>query len=418
MKVNRFLITGGQLHGNLGAAAMSIVTVERIRSLFPDAEILFVSKYIEGERRNVPRFFGSPDAVRLIPTSQVRATFFDLPLSITASLFRAQGVASRLNTVLKGFRESDVVVDIGGITFSEERGLGGLVINATWALLPVLAGKPIVKLSQAFGPIRRRWFRAVSRALLCRISVLIARGQLSAEELGKLGLRQKSWECADLAFLLPSEETDAVRRIEKPEGGIVIGVAPSSVLYQKFDGQPYIDLMVAVVDQLLREYADASVWVCAHAFREEDTLSNNDGPVCRKIYESLSADARSRTRLIMGNYTPAEMRVIVSKTDTFLACRFHAMVSALAVGVPVAVFGWSHKYREVQAQFDLDYCLDQKAASVGSICELMREVIMNRVTLKERILARLPRVVESSARNFDVLAAFVNGKYATPGGRR
>lgn len=403
----RFLITGGQLHGNLGAAAMAIVAIERIRGLFPGSEIIFSAKYPKDELLNVPKFFGTTDAVQLIQVRQIRATFFDLPILMLASLFRAQRLASRLSTVLRSFREIDIVVDIGGITFSEERGLSGLFINATWVLLPVLSGKPIVKLSQAFGPMKHRWLHIISRALLRQVNVCIARGKLSRDELEKLGLYEKSLECADLAFLLQPQETKATHSYTNPKGGVVIGLAPSSVLYGKLNGQPYIDLMVAVIEQLLQDYPDASVWILAHSYRKEDTLSNNDGPICRMIYESLAEEFRSRTLLIMGNYTPGEIRTIIGKTDTFLACRFHAMISALAMGVPVAVLGWSHKYREVQAQFDLNLCLDHKTASVDLICDLMRDVIKNRSVLKKKIVARLPGVLESSARNFEILAAFV-----------
>jgi colanic acid/amylovoran biosynthesis protein len=410
MKVNRFLITGGHLYGNLGASAMSIVTVERLRSRFPDAEILFVSKYPDGERRNVSRYFDSGQAVRLLPASQVRATFLDVPLLLLATLFRAQPVVCCLSGLLKGFCESDIIVDIGGITFSEERGLSGLFINATWILLSVLAGKPVVKLSQAFGPIRQTWFRLVARFLLSRVSVLVARGRSSLEELRKLGLGHKSWECADLAFLLPCETTEATRWIANPENEIVVGVAPSSVLYKKYGGRPYITLMVAVIEQLLEDHTDTSIWLMAHAFRVESTLSNNDAPVCMEIYSSLSVSARSRTRLIVGDYTPAEMRAIIGKTDAFLACRFHAMVSALATGVPVAVLGWSHKYSEVQAQFGLDYCLDHRSATAGSICRLMNELVLQRVPLRRDIVTALPDAARSSATNFDILTAYVCGR--------
>ena len=85
MAPKRFLVTGGQMHGNLGAAAMSIVTIEQIRKLYPEAEISFTSKYAAGERRNVERFFGDASAVQLVPAKQLRATFVDLPLSLLTS---------------------------------------------------------------------------------------------------------------------------------------------------------------------------------------------------------------------------------------------------------------------------------------------------------------------------------------------
>jgi polysaccharide pyruvyl transferase WcaK-like protein len=111
-------------------------------------------------------------------------------------------------------------------------------------------------------------------------------------------------------------------------------------------------------------------------------------------------------RLIVGEYTPGEMRHIISKTDVFLAYRFHAMVSALAMGVPVAAVSWSHKYREVLAQFGLDYCVDQKAGA-ESILAMMGRLITNRAVVRERILSRLPEITESSGRNFEILKGFV-----------
>lgn len=412
MKPIHFLVVGGQLHGNLGAAGMSIVTIRQLHRAFPGCDVSFVAKYHEGERSNVSRFLGTADAVRLVPTSQLRATFLDLPLSAVARLFRAGAAAGRLSGLLRSHRECDVVVDIGGVTFSEDRGLEGLLINATWVLLAALAGKPMVKLSQAFGPLRRRWFRTVSRALLRRVAMCIARGELSAKELRSLGLGRRVELCADLAFLLGAEESAATQAIERPESGLVIGVAPSAALCGKMGGEAYTDLMARVIERLLEEHEGSSVWIVAHAYREERTLRNNDGPVCRAIHAALPDEARARTRLIAGRYTPGEMRTIIGRTDALLACRFHAMVSALAMGVPVGVIGWSHKYREMLEQFGLDSALAWRSASVEAVGELMGDVVARRRVLGDRIRARLPVVVASAARNFELLAAFVDGPAA------
>jgi polysaccharide pyruvyl transferase WcaK-like protein len=37
-----------------------------------------------------------------------------------------------------------------------------------------------------------------------------------------------------------------------------------------------------------------------------------------------------------------------------MVSRFHAMIAALTDSQPVIVLGWSHKYQEVMAYFDLD----------------------------------------------------------------
>ena len=331
-----------------------------------------------------------------------------MPLSFITSFLRLGGLAARFNSVLRSFRKCDYVVDIGGITFSEDRGLSGLLINATWTLLALFSGKPLIKLSQAFGPIRKRWFRFVSHFLLDRIQCLIARGNLSRQELDTLNLQGEIFECADLAFLLPTEESDKTRELMKPKDRILLGIAPSSVLYSKLGGLPYLHLMANIIENMLLEYSCATIWLYAHSFREEKTYSNNDGPICRKIFNALSETAQSKTKLVMGDYSPSEMRALVSRSDVFLACRFHAMVSALVAGVPTAVLDWSHKYREVQMQFGIDYCIDYKKSTVASICSTLSSLIDKREDVTEIIQSRLSGVIASSLDNFRILGLFVN----------
>ena len=50
----------------------------------------------------------------------------------------------------------------------------------------------------------------------------------------------------------------------------------------------------------------------------------------------------------------AALRVVLEACSCAAVSRFHAMVGTLAIGVPVAVVGWSHKYLEVMKQFGLE----------------------------------------------------------------
>jgi colanic acid/amylovoran biosynthesis protein len=414
MAPKRFLVTGGQMYGNLGAAAMSIVTVTYIKRLFPNSEIHFISKYPVGERKNIERFFAKKAIVHIVPVTQVKATFLVLPLLLITSLFSLRTFSKRVSSVIKSFHECDYIVDIGGITYSEDRGVIGLIINATWTLLAILSKKPVIKLSQAFGPFNRKWFRLVSRLLLNRVKCLIARGELSRLELEKLGLRTPIRECADLAFLLQKEKPVRMTNDVKFEReSVLIGIAPSSVLFKKLGRRLYLDMMVNTVEKLLIDHKAAKVSLYAHSYRQSKSFSNNDAPVCRIIYERLSDMARSRTELVVGDFTPDEMWILIARCDVFLACRFHAMISALSSAVPVAVLGWSHKYRETQSQFGIDFCIDYKKATVSSICGTLDYLLDNQKKIKEQLRDKLHRVMDSSARNFDTLAEMVIKKTDT-----
>lgn len=400
-----FLLTGGQLSGNLGAAAMVQVTVEGIRRVCPEAGICFLAKYFDEEQADAPRVLGARHGVRLVPARQLKTTFATLPWAALTAVFRKPGRSRGTAGVLGALEDCDVVVDIGGITFSRERGLGGMLINATWVLLPLFRGRPVVKLSQALGPFGGGWFRLVSRALLHRVAVIVSRGRLTTEELRRLGLDRGLHECADLAFLLEAAETERTRALPKPPG-LLVGVSPSSVLAGKLGPERYVALMRDAIVHVLAADPGAEVWICAHAWRNKDTTSNNDEPVCRQVHEALPAALRGRARLVAGDYTPAEMRTVISRTDAFLACRFHAMVGALAAGVPVAVLGWSHKYREVLELFGLDTCIGSREASPEKLAALLDRVIAERGRLGGAIRKALPGVRASSERNFEVLGGF------------
>jgi polysaccharide pyruvyl transferase WcaK-like protein len=78
------------------------------------------------------------------------------------------------------------------------------------------------------------------------------------------------------------------------------------------------------------------------------------------------------------------------------------MVSSLAVGVPVYVIGWSHKYQEVLRMFDLEEnAIDFSRANAETLAaEIQRHLAEQDVT-REKIAQYLPEVIRSSASQFE-----------------
>ncbi len=416
MKRTNILVTGASLYGNLGAIGMSIVVVRHLLETCPDAQVIYVEKYPRQARANAARFFPEKN-VSILEARQIPATFRSLPLAAARAVLPGAGRGASHNDIVRTFEEAHIVFDIGGITFSSERPLSGLLINATWLLLGVLGGAPVVKLSQAYGPAPSWWFRRVSAALLGRAKKLVARGDESYATLERMGLADKACVCADLVFLLGTEETDDTRRVSRGNCPLVIGIAPSAILYGRMGRKRYLPLIVETIERLAREHPDAQFWLYAHCFRHEETLNNNDMPVCQAVFAGLSADVRRRARLIGGDYSPGEMKSLIAMTDVFLSSRFHAMVSALACGVPVAVVGWSHKYREVLKQFDLDTAISERMVTVDSLGELMSGLVRDREAYRNKIASHLAGVKESAQRNLELIGEELRKLAGRPGGQ-
>jgi colanic acid/amylovoran biosynthesis protein len=80
------------------------------------------------------------------------------------------------------------------------------------------------------------------------------------------------------------------------------------------------------------------------------------------------------------------------------------MISGLAMGVPVVVLGWSHKYREVLREFGLEHlAFDFGSAGEAGVSRAVESVLGQADEIRAVIAEVLPRVVESAGKNLTVL---------------
>ena len=403
----RFVITGAFLYGNLGSAAMVVVLTRQLLALFPNSVVTLASKYPDKDKLELNKYLDIID-LRVASARQLRATFLLLPLSMLYKLLRYFGIRSKViekQRELKIFADADYVFDIGGITFSKERGLSGLIINITWVLIPYSLGIPIVKVAQAFGPIEKGWFENISQKVLNYVNLIISRGYLSSAELDKLKLIRDYKQCSDIAFLLdpvrPLHDDQFTRKIP------TINITPSSVLYQKIGAVKYINLFRKLIEDIALNYPEYSIRLIAHSFKQGKTLNNNDYPVCKEIWDSLPEQLRDKTSLVFGDYTASEMKYILGQSDLLIACRFHSMVGALGMGVPVFVLGWSHKYKEIMDFFGLDTVLNYKDLSYEKMWKLVNKAIKNKEKNRAKVNEKIGDCIESAMNNFVLIEEFV-----------
>jgi polysaccharide pyruvyl transferase WcaK-like protein len=120
-------------------------------------------------------------------------------------------------------------------------------------------------------------------------------------------------------------------------------------------------------------------------------------PVCETIHRIVGREA---CIFPQESYDAQALRALIGECRFLVASRFHAMVSGLATGVPTALVGWSHKYREVLADFELeDYAIDHASLSEGALRELFARLERDEAEIRERIRRHLPGVMESSLGN-------------------
>src|SRR5690606_35525159 len=89
---------------------------------------------------------------------------------------------------VRALAEADVVLDQGGIAFSDGREKF-LLFNLAILLPGFVLATPVVKCAQALGPFRKRLNRTAARLALPRVRLIVARGATTLEFLDGIGLR-------------------------------------------------------------------------------------------------------------------------------------------------------------------------------------------------------------------------------------
>ncbi len=403
-------IIGATLSGNKGAASMLQSGVENISRLVENPHFNVLSIYPEEDRK------ANRDGRVEIVSAKPLALLMAVPLAslwwLLARLHLPLGPLRR-NRILTTLKRSDLLIDMGGISFSDGRGIV-LIYNVACLLPALLMGTPVMKYSQALGPFKTFLNRRLAKALLPRLAVIAARGEITLDYLQELGLTNVVL-CADAAFALDDvsdtvlpETSQIIQTLDRFEGRKLVGIAASSVVraYCQRRGIDYCQVLADFADQLT-DSGDYGIWLVAHAVRRSKKGGRtSDVDTCQTIYNLMKN--KSYCQLVVEDYPPATLRTIIGTCDYFIASRFHAMVSALAKGVPTLVTAWSHKYREVLAMFDMEeWTIGHQALTTVSLLERFETLVRHENEVRARIARHLPDVMRSSRQNARLAASLL-----------
>ncbi|NQU75842.1 MAG: polysaccharide pyruvyl transferase family protein [Planctomycetes bacterium] len=401
-------IVGGSIYGNKGAEAMTTTVIGLLQRHLPEAEFLLFSPYYKADKPLQGRYRRTT-VVDGTPASLVMKTFAPIVLE---RLVRWGGLKpSCLFEPSRLVSQCDLVLDLAGISFCDGRDIY-LPFNVLTILPALLLGVRVAKLSQAMGPFAHRVNRLCARWLLPQCSYLAARGAHTAENLRTIGIEAP--ECPDVAFALNDLadmerlEPELSALLEFGDDRPMVGISPSSVVFKNCRrlGIDYLGIITDFVRHVIsRGYR---VMLMPHSIRTDtDKLKNNDLPVVRKIGHSVGESRY--LMMVLADLDSIALRKLIGQCQLFLASRFHSMVSALAMGVPVTVCGWGHKYYEVLDMLgQCDYALDYRGLTFKEQVEAFEHLEADSAICRNRIRAALPDVMERARRQVDGVVAMLN----------
>ncbi|MDP6843842.1 MAG: polysaccharide pyruvyl transferase family protein [Rhodospirillales bacterium] len=363
-------IIGGTIWGNRGAEAMLETLIGEIRCDANETEFVVYSYYPRQDARLVSDAAISIESAK--PSTLVLSLF---PAALWAWLWSCIGIRwpdGLLPAATRKLRSSSILLDIAGISFSDGREKF-LPFNILTLLPAMLMGVPVGKCSQALGPFDGWLNRLAAKFMLRRCAFVFARGAESRKHLDDLGGVSVS-EAPDLAFAhrpgyaLSRENTeradDLAAKLDcrAPEAPRLVCVNPSSLVAGESAGRG-IDA-VAILARLVGDLTGRGcrVLLAPTASRESAPASarNNDIPMVRKIAEACKETAAPDSVFAVDwDLNFASLKDFMARADAVVTLRFHGLVAALSLGVPVMTVGWGHKYEELMAAFGLqDWSLD------------------------------------------------------------
>lgn len=397
----KFCITGVTLSGNMGGAAMLYASIQNLRRRYPKSEFDLLSIYPREDKCSDQQY-----QFNIIDAGYKKLIMFYLPLSLLLWPIRkfsiVRGLLSRIN-YFKSLYEADAVVDLSGIAFVDGRGIKLLIYNLSVFLPAVILGKKTYKLSQALGPFETRINRIAAKFSLNKCAAVVGRGRLSYNNLQTLKMDVPIFRYPDVTFALEvsAEACKMARKIlnqyRKSDLPVAI-ISPSEVLRRLCVNSKvnFLEAMQAVIDCL--QSNGFETFILPHSFAEGGG-KNNDVRFCRELYNK-----NPESSLILDSNNPIMLRALIGLGDVFIGCRFHSIVSAVSMGVPSLVVGWSHKYEEMLEFYNLSrWSLDFKLLDSKTVCAKLEDLIRCRDKVRNEIMTHSADVRRLAAENYNLI---------------
>ncbi|MCT0208564.1 polysaccharide pyruvyl transferase family protein [Synechococcus sp. CS-1332] len=409
-------IIAATFHGNRGAEAMLSTTIGVLADRCgPQMRFEVFSYYPEADRELVSdarvRIFSSTPAylvLVLVPGALLHRLLGGL------RLHRLQGL---LPASVRALARSRALLCLAGVSFIDGRAKF-LPFNIATIWPAMILRVPVVKMSQAMGPFRSWPNRPLANLFLGRCHRLHTRGAVSQDHVASLlGPRGNYGRSDDVAFLFearfclstPAPGLDghlAALQVLRDRGRPIIGLCPSAVIARRAaeGGHDYPGWMAGLIDELVGLGHGVALFPNATRGRGETRLHNNDLPLLRGILTRLEPAVAEAVVGFEEGWNAGQIHRILGACDVHAVSRFHAMVGALVVGVPVLVMGWSHKYLEVMERFgQADMVFDGADLDRPRTVALIQQLLTERADRRVRIVAALPDVKALASLQFDAV---------------
>jgi len=286
------------------------------------------------------------------------------------------------------FNRSDAILQIAGISFTENFG----ILSAYQWMFTMLAAKYLGKqyycLPQSFGPSNSKFITIFAKIGLNAVTYIMPRGKKSQFFLKNLQLRHQNISfIPDLAFSYENPKISADEKIYS-QYNLSTDKKYFAVIFNShllsWVGTPIIDLIAEEIDFLILKHG-FNVLLVAHEVNEAGRI--DDRYVNQLIYKK--SNQKANIILINEDLRANEVKSLIKICEFTICARFHGMISSLKVGVVPVIIGWADKYFEIMELFNLEHLVvDYHHINQMILNEKIDSVLNNNSELKHQIFEK------------------------------
>ncbi len=390
--MTQVLIVGHSGALNKGCEALARSTIDIIKRHIAPSRIDLISENPQADRSN----FGEdlPDVhlhpAHLNPLHKYSWGWWRHKFNVKLAQKRHPGLPMYHTQQHKAlYQAADIIISIGGDTFSDDYGLPIEVFGELYQAKQVGAFTMIWAAS--IGPFKDEKMAQHWAQALRHIALIGVRENKTLEYLRTLGVSDNVYRVADPAFLLPRHAAPLVKTPNKR----VVGLGMSG-LVSRYGAtqQSYIAAFLQFAEQLLED-AHTEIWLVAHVIAE----GHNDAEVCRQLADSLQQP--ERVKLIEPAYNACEIKDVIAQCDYFIGARTHSTIAALSSAVPTLSIGYSVK--AVGINEDLfghsHYVLPIQEVNLKNLSDKFHLLVERRAEIIQHLHTRLPSIRAMSERS-------------------
>ncbi|MBF0009978.1 polysaccharide pyruvyl transferase family protein [Enterococcus casseliflavus] len=349
MSQKNIMIIGGEFN-NKGAQAMSFITISRLKELFPQHEILFVSEVdIYRDPKDLVNY-----NFKIIHNPFLRNNFFGE--TILRKLLKKN---QRINPkeYKKYLPNTEYIFDISGYALSSQWGEEKSLQYLKRCEISSNYGIKTVILPQSIGPFNYTsekidWKEKLSQTLN-KVNLIFPREEQGRQALEDVNVIDNVIQCYDLVLTSRAAINWSSIYHNIPEdreftiASKSVAIIPNMRNFDHSNKDELLEVYNTIVNELIKK--GKNIYLIRH--------SGEDIEACHLIKDLFKYN--DSVKIISEDMTPSEFEKLIQQFDYAIASRFHSVVHSYKEKVPCLILGWAIKYQELAKLFDQSqYVLD------------------------------------------------------------